>query len=280
MASKISILGTGWLGAALFKDLLSSNYTVYGSTRSTKRRMALEDFKVALLKSNRQITATTKLFSLEVPNLQAEHTAFFDTDVLIITIPPGRRRPNVINAYSTEVKVILDWAIKYGTKHLIYTSSTGIYGNTTGVVDEKTPPSPSTPSSRAVVAAEQLIQSSLLPSTILRLAGLYGPGRHPGRWFGSKPTLPNADAPVNLVHQYDVVAAVRTVIENASWDQVYNVCAQAHPTKGEFYTKAVLDLGLDLPALESGGTGGKIVDSQKIRSNLGWSPHFDALPLT
>ncbi|MEL6355613.1 MAG: NAD(P)-binding domain-containing protein [Bacteroidota bacterium] len=43
MASKISILGTGWLGAALFKDLLSSNYTVYGSTRSTKRRMALED---------------------------------------------------------------------------------------------------------------------------------------------------------------------------------------------------------------------------------------------
>lgn len=276
---KISILGAGWLGMALAKELLRrGDFQVQANTRNKDRRKELSDFfldlNVARLNNKEQSFSkpNLKLYSITLPNVASKDAAFFNTDVLVVTLPPGRRRVEVEHCYSKEIFATLKYAKENKTSSIIYTSSTGVYGNVSGQVTEITSPAPATASARAVLAAEKLIKNSGVPATILRLAGLFGPDRHPGRWFGGKPSIPNGDAPVNLIHQADVVSAILAVIDQKSWNKTYNVCASNHPTKSEFYTKAAAELGLKIPVSLSGGGDGKWVDNGKLRENLGWKP--------
>lgn len=65
-----------------------------------------------------------------------------------------------------------------GLRWLGYLSSTGVYGDRDGGwVTEADIPEPSQPRSRARLAAEQGWQSSGLPVQLIRLPGIYGPGR-------------------------------------------------------------------------------------------------------
>ena len=47
---------------------------------------------------------------------------------------------------------------------------------------------------------------------ILRLAGLVGPGRHPGRFFAGK-SAPDGQHGVNLVHLEDVIGAIELLLQ-------------------------------------------------------------------
>lgn len=62
-----------------------------------------------------------------------------------------------------------------------------------------------------------------------RLAGLVGPSRHPGRWLAGKTGLPGGNAPVNLVHQDDVIGILLRVLENNMLGDVFDVCANERP---------------------------------------------------
>src|SRR5690606_16556836 len=68
-------------------------------------------------------------------------------------------------------------------RRLIFISTTGVYGDAGGeVVDENTPCDPARPGGQALLAAEQILQSGphwSTRGTILRLAGLHGPGLLP-----------------------------------------------------------------------------------------------------
>lgn len=228
------------------------------------------------------VSSSARLFSaqaIDLPKLQAQDAIFFQSEALLITIPPGRSRDDLQTQYLAELAAALEAAEAGGCRQLIYTSSTGVYGGVEGRVDEQSLTLPDTPSAKAVLAAEALLSNSSIPLTILRLAGLYGPDRHPGRWFGGKASIPQADAPVNLVHQTDVVQAILLVLQQGPRAGIFNVCAAAHPSKGSFYTQAAAALGLGIPTTTPGGATQKQVDSQKIRADLGWQPQYDGLPL-
>jgi len=63
-------------------------------------------------------------------------------------------------------------------RRLLYTSSTGVYGQADGSwVDETSPAKPTAFSGRRVLEGERLVLASGLPAVVLRLAGIYGPGR-------------------------------------------------------------------------------------------------------
>lgn len=269
----VSILGTGWLGGALFKTLVSNTtFTVYGSSRKAAIRAALQSY----------CQEQHQLFAIDAPNFSERDAAFFSADTLIVTIPPGRRQENGVEQYPATINAIIRQAEANGIKHLIYTSSTGVYGNSLGIVNEDTPTAPATNSAKAVVAAEKCFLASTIPSSILRLAGLYGPDRHPGRWFANKTAIPNSDAPVNLIHRADVVAAILRVIENpptTAKNQLFNVCAASHPSRADFYSNAVLALGRQVPEMQAGGATNKQIDSNKLRKTLHWQPTYDNLPL-
>lgn len=56
-------------------------------------------------------------------------------------------------------------------------SSTGVYGDLEGDIDEDTPVQPTRPTHDALLEAEEVFHARLPHGTVLRLSGLYGPGR-------------------------------------------------------------------------------------------------------
>src|SRR6266496_2051742 len=102
----------------------------------------------------------------------------------------------VINTVSSTKGGVEEYRQVYlnGTRHLIerlaptplkkfvYTSSTSVYGQTDGSsVKESSPAEPQSPTSRLLVATEKLLleaaREKKFPALILRVAGIYGPGR-------------------------------------------------------------------------------------------------------
>jgi nucleoside-diphosphate-sugar epimerase len=105
---------------------------------------------------------------------------------------------------------------------IIYVSSTGVYGQNDGRwVDEQSPCQPVREGGRACLAAEQaLLNANPLGcrSIVLRMAGIYGPGRIPRRnnLEAGRPIAAPAEGYLNLIHVEDaarvVLAAERTSV--------------------------------------------------------------------
>lgn len=86
------------------------------------------------------------------------------------------------SAYVTGLENVLRWIRSGGAartvRRLVFTSSTAVYGQELGEwVDERSETRPRHFTGRVLLEAEVLARSSGLPSTIVRLAGIYGPGR-------------------------------------------------------------------------------------------------------
>ncbi len=108
-------------------------------------------------------------------------------------------------------------------------------------------------------------------ATIIRFAGLFGYSRHPGRFFGERP-IPQPDAPVNLIHRDDCINIIDRIIEQGKWSEVFNACADTHPSKREFYSHARKMMGLPEPAM--GGPGQpafKMINNEKVKHALDYA---------
>jgi len=61
----------------------------------------------------------------------------------------------------------------------------------------------------ALYRSEQLFhENTNFQTTVIRLAGLIGPGRNPARFFAGKTNIPNGNAPVNLIHLDDCIGFI------------------------------------------------------------------------
>ena len=112
---------------------------------------------------------------------------------------------------------------------------------------------------------------------ILRLAGLFGPGRSPGRFFSGKTNIPNGLAPVNMIHQEEVVSLINSLIDSDSASGVYIGSTPSHPTKEEFYTLAAHIDKLPEPDFIPEKLSWKIVESERVEKELGFIYKFPNL---
>ena len=252
---RIGIIGCGWLGLPLATALIERGHHVIGtSTTATKlpqlQRAGIEAF----------------LLDLNTALPDSLLRALYTCDRLFVSIPPGRGYSDVIARYPDWMRKLL--AVDNGTARWVFTGSTGVYGRAEGRVDEQTPPRPERASPRAVLAAEQILRATLGDRlTVLRLAGLAGGGREPGRWLAGKKDIPGGDAPVNLVHRDDVSALSIATLEAAGpLDGCYNVCADLHPPKAAYYRARALHLGLEPPVFQLGGGNGKRIVGERIKA--------------
>lgn len=156
-----------------------------------------------------------------------------NVDALVITLP-ARRTGAGEGFYLQAVQEIVDTALAYHIPRIVFTSSTSVYGNVNGTVKENSPRLPQTASGQVLKELEDWLHN--LPGTsvdILRLAGLVGPSRHPGRFFAGK-SAPDGQHVVNLVHLQDVVAAIELLLQAPKGGHIYNLCAPRHPARGLF----------------------------------------------
>jgi nucleoside-diphosphate-sugar epimerase len=170
-----------------------------------------------------------------------------DCHTVLLTIAPGRRDGGYRETYYQGVVNLLEAARGTCVEHVIYTSSTGVYGQRDGRwVDEESATASVTANSRILREAElRLLEGARIEGitgTILRLAGIYGPSRGPARrvrqYAGQERS--GGDAFVNLVHRDDVVSVLTAAIDKP-FHGVFNV-SDGHPIRRRTLYGRVLSL--------------------------------------
>lgn len=277
---KISILGCGWLGFAAAQFFLNLGYKVNGSTTSPEKTPLLEQAGIDpfILKITDKISSPASF--LESKNKTQEQILddFFSSELLLLNIPPGRRNPSLLEDHPKQIQAVINAAMKRGVKKLIFISSTGVYGSNNNIVTEETPPSPERTSGKALVQIEDYLRHQKEPDiTILRMAGLVGGDRKAGRFFAGKENVKGGSARVNMVHRQDCIGVIHAVIEQNVWGETFNVCADSHPTKKEFYTQQAITEGFIPPTFseEDNQADFKIVSNIKVKKYLDYSFQHD-----
>ena len=262
MQKQISIIGCGWLGLPLGAFLVEKGFSVKGSTTRKGKFPQLEaaGIKPFRIKAGKE---------LKGDNLKD----FFQSEILIINIPPGRKREDVAQKHPQEIQNIIDFAKAGKVEKIIFVSSTSVYADTNSIVTEKEDTEPSSPSGKALVEIESYLQFNIkLETTILRMSGLVGEDRKAGRFLAGKKQMPNGDAPVNLVHREDCIRVIYEVIRQGAWNEIYNVCSDHHPRRRRFYPAQAIKQGFEAPEFEEGGKASfKIISNKKLKKNLAYN---------
>ncbi len=166
-----------------------------------------------------------------------------------------------------------------------FTSSTSVYGQTDGsTVDETSATVPDRETSRLLLEAESLARDS--GGTVLRLAGIYGPGRSVHLQKMLSGTARIEEGPVsrylNQIHRNDAASAFLHLMgapTGLTDGKLYNVVDDAPLTQRGCYEELAAFFELPLPATappdpdRKRGLTHKIVSNVTLRAT-GWRPQF------
>lgn len=193
-AMRVLIAGCGDLGGVLAQQLLADGFAVYGLRRS---QATLPDGVQPLYGDVTQPQTLAPLAAIA-------------PDVLVYCVAAGAQTDADYRAqYVDGLRNVLQ-ALDAGTRlrQVLFVSSTRVYGqNGDALLDESTPALPADFGGQRLLEAERLLDHAPYPATVLRLSGIYGPGRtrlleiasHPERW-------PKQNAWSNRIHRDDAAA--------------------------------------------------------------------------
>ncbi|MEN8856839.1 MAG: NAD(P)-binding domain-containing protein [Flavobacteriaceae bacterium] len=252
--NNISILGCGWLGKPLAVSLLEDGFSVKGSTTSEIKIQELEALEI-------------EAYLVDITEFE-EFDSFLQSDILIIAITSKD-----IDAFERLIEQIQTSTIQ----KVIFISSTSVYPVSNAIVSEETQ-TLKTP----LAEIENLFkENTFFETTIIRFAGLFGPGRHPGSWFKNGRTIPQPNGLVNMIHQEDCIEIIHEIIDQNCWNITLNACSNDHPTRSDFYINARKSLNFEAPVFEgSTEIRYKIISSKKLQKVLDYQfIHDDLLNL-
>ena len=184
---QISILGCGWLGLPLAKQLVQKGYTVKGSTTSSDKLEMLRNLGIipySIIVTAEEITGSTEDF-LE------------NSEVLIINIPPKLRAAEKED-FVSKIQLLIPPIEKSTVSKIIFVSSTSVYSDSNENVSEDTIPEPATESGIQLLNSESILQNKTsFQTTIVRFGGLIGEDRHPIRFLAGRKNLKSTFANLN-----------------------------------------------------------------------------------
>jgi hypothetical protein len=248
--SKLSLIGAGWLGIDLIELFTIAGYCVTASFRSEQNK-------------NQILQKGGKAYFLDLnENLEGLKNFLLDTKELIVSIPPGK-----VQNYGSIIKRISSVAENCGIEKIIFTSSTSVYPDGELVTEDADLHSSFT-LSELLKAEKAILESTIKSKYILRLSGLIGADRHPGKFLAGKTDLTAPNAPVNLVHKADVIQIIIYCIYGKISPGIYNVCAEEHPTKKDYYTIMSNKIGLVPPVFLNDNQKGKLILAEKMKKQI------------
>ncbi|WP_276281077.1 SDR family oxidoreductase [Halorussus caseinilyticus] len=200
----VAILGCGYVGLELGRQLTEAGHRAVGVRRSDDGLAAVEAAGFEAVQAD-----VTDADSLD---------AVPDADALVFAASSGGRDAAAAReVYVEGLRTAIDHfgAREDSPERLVYTSSTGVYGDHGGDwVDEETPLEPTTEKTEVLAEAERVALERAtdrgIDGTVARLAGIYGPDRTRLERYVTGPVT---EGYLNMIHRDDAAGAVRFLLE-------------------------------------------------------------------
>ena len=277
---RLVIFGCGYVGSALARAALAAGARVEALTRNPEKAAALRESGLA------------KVVVAELGST-AWHAQIAPAPDFVVNCVSSGGPDQYWQSYVVGMQSIVSWAAKSGPiGTMVYTSSTSVYPQGEGAVVDETAWAPgATPNGRTISESEVLLKTA--PTTaitrhfILRLAGIYGPGRHhllDQLRTGADTLNGSGEHRLNLAHRDDIVTAILACLgaPESVGTEIFNVADTAPATRAEVVTWLCAQLGRPAPAFDGTTTarrGGapmpdRIISSEKIQRVLGWQPKY------
>jgi len=181
---------------------------------------------------------------------------------------------------------------------IVLLSTSGVYGDCQGGwVNEERTPRPQVDRARRRFDAEQQLRAwcarHSVQGVILRVPGIYGPGRLPlARLRSGEPVLREAEAPwSNRVHVTDLVRALQAAAQRGRPGAVYNISDGQPTTMTDYFNRVADAVGLPRPpqialdeadarlsaGMRSYLAESKRLDVRRMREELGIEPLYPDL---
>jgi nucleoside-diphosphate-sugar epimerase len=271
---RVLIVGCGYVGLPLGVELVRQGHEVFGLRRSTATE---EEMKAAHIKP--------LLADITKPEDLAKLPREYDWVVNCAASGSGGAE-DYRQLYLMGNRHLIEWLRPAPPKRYVYTNSTSVYGQNDGsTVVETDPVAPPTETGKVLVMTENLLLAAAteisFPTVILRLAGIYGPGR--GYWLkqflrDEARIEGNGERLLNMIHRDDVVGAIIATLKNAPLCSVYNAVDNEPVSQLDFFKWLAGRLGRPLPpfAAEDSevnrkrGVTNKRVSNLRLRRQLGY----------
>jgi nucleoside-diphosphate-sugar epimerase len=267
------IVGCGYVGTGLGTELTQLGHEVFGLRRTAESNSALKAAGIVPL-----IGDVSKLDSL------AKVPADYDWVVNCVSSSGGGVE-DYHHVYLQGTRNLLEWLSPTPPEKFVYTSSTSVYGQTDGsLVAETSPTEPTTETARTLVETENVLlnpAAANFPAIILRIAGIYGPGR--GYWFkqflrGEARIEGKGERFLNMVHRDDVVGAIIAALEKGRPGEIYNVADNEPVTQLDLFRWLASASGKGMPSFGAPEKEGerkrawtnKKISNQKLKTELGY----------
>ena len=227
----IAILGCGYVGGALAECWQEQGHFVTGTTTRSYRVGALN-------------AAVSQAVVMKGDDLTAVQSLLEDKRTLVVSVAPTSSQEVDDEVYEhTYLTTAKNIATALGNapnvKQVIYLSSCSVYGDRQGEwVDEMANIDPVDRKSQVIYEAEQIILEAANESQkvcVLRLGGIYGPGRELVNMFGGLAgmTMPGkGDRFINWIHRDDIIGAIEFA-RSHELDGIYNLVDDSQLTVKE-----------------------------------------------
>jgi nucleoside-diphosphate-sugar epimerase len=245
----VLLAGCGDLGTEAGLRFAAAGHRVVGWRRSPEKLPAAIEGVAA------------DLGSAELPPIPADTTA-----VVVAIAADSPTEEAYRAAYVDGLSNVLDAVLASGAnvRRVLFVSSTAVYGDAGGGwIDERTTPEPGGFSGRIIREAEELLHSRLrgtgITPVVLRLGGIYGPGRTRliDQVRGGTAVIPAASRFTNRIHRDDAAAAIVHLCTMGTVPAAVYLGVDNEPAElGDVLEFLAAELGLPAPAAESTGAAG------------------------
>lgn len=199
----------------------------------------------------------------------------------LVTLPPGRDGCPAVRAAGDQAG---------SAQSITYLSTTGVYGDLNGGwAFEWSPVAPSSPRAAARVLAESQWRAARDgDARIVRLPGIYGPGRSPFERLrdGTAQRVIKPGQVFSRIHVDDIATGLAGLLERPSVSGVFHLCDDLAAPPQDVTAYAATLLGLPVPpdvAFEDAGLNEmaasfyaecKRVANARAKAALGWRPRY------
>ena len=266
------ILGCGYLGRQVARRLLGEGYAVTATTRSEARLDELRAEGAEGILFDLAEAATSPLLSRPF-------------DVVLYAVAPGSGGDSQLAFHDGALAI----AQRVQTGRFVYVSSIGVYAQRDGQeLDETSASEPEEPRPQTIRHAERSLLASsaegTCPAIVLRLGGLYGPGRSPIDWLDRAPMRARLEARgraayMNWIHIDDAADVTVLTAQRGRPGEIYLGVDGSPVRRGDFFDFAAkcggfAPLAFSAPSAAGGEDLGKRLSHAKATRELGFQPQF------